>query len=191
MMAENVPAAQKEKEQSMNRFKSILLLTFSLVLVITIGVSAQKNGSSAGKSLESSGDGLWNYYKEKTKQTVKRNAPMFEKISEDNRYLLDYTKIKDVELYLSADFKDNKLALLQIMTPFPEYKTCNKDTKDISREFAKIGYALMGVQFDAKKQCSTVKEKGGIYVCTADDYACIYQLCPGEIWFLACSVIKP
>ena len=190
MMAENVPAAQNEKERRMNRFRSILLLAVLLVFGLTMGASAQKKDPSAGKSLKSSGGGLWNYYKGKTKQTVRRNAPMFEKISEDNRYLLDYTKIKGVELYLSADFKDNKLALLQIMTPFPEYKTCNKDTKDISRDFAKIGYALMGVQFDAKKQCSTVKEKGGIYVCTADDYACIYQLCPGEMWFLACSVIK-
>ena len=110
---------------------------------------------------------------------------------ENNRYLLDYTKIKGVELYLSADFKDNKLALLQIMTPFPEYKTCNKETKDMSRSFAEVGYALMGVKFDAKKQCTTTKGSASAYLCTAEDYACVYQLCPDKIWALACSVIDP
>lgn len=174
----------------MNRTRT-LLISFVIVILILIPVtaSAQQLYPASG-SLKSSDDGLWNYYRGKTKQTVKRNAPMFEKVNDNNRYLLDYTKIKGVELYLSADFKDNKLALLQIMTPFPEYKSCNKETKDMARSFAEIGYALMGVQFDAKKQCSTVKGNGTSYVCTADDYACVYQLCPGDMWSLACSVVK-
>ncbi|MBQ4514556.1 MAG: hypothetical protein II969_16305 [Anaerolineaceae bacterium] len=160
----------------------------SLFFIISGNISAQRTVPAA-VSLESSGDGLWNYYKGKTKQTVKRNAPMFEKINDNNRYLLDYTKIRGVELYLTADFKDNKLALLQISTPFPEYKTCNKETKDISREYAEIGFALMGVKFE-KKQCSQSKTTGTPYVCTMEDYACVYRLCPGDMWFMACSVVK-
>ena len=180
-----------EEENEMNKFRIIIIsLLFISILLIPVTVSAQQVFPAKG-SLESSEDGLWNYYKGKTKQTVKRNAPMFEKISENNRYLLDYTKIKGVELYLSADFKDNKLALLQIMTPFPEYKTCNKETKDMSRSFAEVGYALMGVKFDAKKQCTTTKGSASAYLCTAEDYACVYQLCPDKIWALACSVIDP
>ena len=181
----------REGENEMNKFRIIVIsVLFISILLISVTVSAQQVFPARG-SLESSEDGLWNYYKGKTKQTVKRNAPMFEKISENNRYLLDYTKIKGVELYLSADFKDNKLALLQIMTPFPEYKTCSKETKDMSRSFAEIGYALMGAKFDAKKQCTTAKGSGSPYICTADDYACVYQLCPDKIWSLACSVIDP
>lgn len=167
----------------MNRLKLILLCILIAALLLPGAVSAKG-------SLESSEGGLWTYYRGKTKQTVKRNAPMFEKVNDSGRYLLDYTNIRGVELYLAADFKDNKLALLQIMTPFPEYKSCNKETKDVSRSFAEIGYALMGVQFDAKKQCSTVKGKESSYVCTADDFACVYHLCPGEMWTMACSVIK-
>ena len=67
---------------------------------------------------------------------------------------------------------------------------CSKETKDMSRSFAEIGYALMGVKFDAKKQCTTAKGSGSPYICTADDYACVYHLCPGEIWSLACSAIN-
>lgn len=174
--------------------KRIRFVVFSILLLFTALPSivfAQQIFPAKG-SLESSEEGLWYYYKGKTKQTVKRNAPMFEKISENNRYLLDYTKIKGVELYLSADFKDNKLALLQIMTPFPEYKTCSKETKDMSRSFAEVGYALMGVKFDAKNQCTAAKGSNSAYICTADDYACVYQLCPDKkIWSLACSVIGP
>lgn len=174
----------------MNKFRT-LFISFLLITILLIPVTAFSQQIFPAKgSLESSEDGLWTYYKGKTKQTVKRNAPMFEKISDNNRYLLDYTKIKGVELYLSADFKDNKLALLQIMTPFPEYKTCNKETKDMSRSFAEIGYALMGVRFD-KKQCSTAKGSNSPYICTVDDYACVYQLCPGNSWAMACSVITP
>lgn len=175
----------------MNRYRLILISILIFIIALPCTASAQQIFPAKG-SLESSEDGLWNYYKGKTKQTVKRNAPMFEKISENNRYLLDYTKIKGVELYLSADFKDNKLALLQIMTPFPEYKTCSKETKDMSRSFAEVGYALMGVKFDAKKQCTAAKGSNSAYICTADDYACVYQLCPDKkIWSLACSVIGP
>ena len=92
------------------------IIIFSIVLFFASVVSAQKTYTAKG-SIESSGDGLWNYYKGKTKTTVKRNAPMFEKIDE-NTYLLDYTKIKGVELYLSAEFKDNKLVMLQSRRPF-------------------------------------------------------------------------
>ena len=172
----------------MNKTRLIVLgiLVFTVFLFLA-PASAQKIMTAKG-SLESSGEGLWNYYKGKTRTTVKRNAPMFEKLS-DNNYLLDYTKIKGVEIYLSAEFKDNKLALLQITTPFPEYKSCGKDTKDLSRSFADIGYALMGTQFD-KKQCSQQKGTGTPYLCTADDYACVYRLCPGKSWMLACSIVK-
>ena len=91
-----------EEENEMNKFRIIIIsLFFITMLLIPITASAQQIFPAKG-SLESSEDGLWNYYKGKTKQTVKRNAPMFEKISENNRYLLDYTKIKGVELYLSA-----------------------------------------------------------------------------------------
>ena len=157
------------------------------VLLFPAFASAQKYIPAKG-SLESSEDGLWNYYKGKTRTTVKRNAPMFEKLS-DNNYLLDYTKIKGVELYLSAEFKDNKLVTLQITTPFPEYKSCGKDTKDMSRSFAEIGYALMGAKFD-KKQCSQQKGTGTPYLCTLDDTACVYRLCPGRTWALACSIVR-
>ncbi|MBQ6517110.1 MAG: hypothetical protein IJI14_00225 [Anaerolineaceae bacterium] len=174
----------------MNRKKVILFSVAAFLLFINFAAVFAQQIFPAKGSLESSENSLWTYYKGKTKQTVKRNAPMFEKINENDRYLLDYTKIRGVELYLSADFKDNKLALLQIMTPFPDYKTCKKETKDLSRNFAEIGYALMGVEFDAKKQCTTVKGKESSYVCTADDYACVYQLCPGDMWALACSVVK-
>lgn len=173
----------------MNRYRLFLISILIFIIALPGTASAQQIFPAKG-SLESSEDGLWNYYKGKTKQTVKRNAPMFEKISENNRYLLDYTKIKGVELYLSADFKDNKLALLQITTPFPEYKTCNKETKDMTRSFAEIGYALMGVQFNTKNQCTTVKGSGSSYICTADGYACVYRLCPGDTWSLTCSVIE-
>lgn len=172
--------------------KRTRFVIFSILLFITAlpSIASAQQIHPAKGSLESSEEGLWNYYKGKTKQTVKRNAPMFEKIGENDRYLLDYTKIKGVELYLSADFKNNKLALLQITTPFPEYKSCNKETKDMARSFAEIGYALMGVQFNTKNQCTTVKGSGSSYICTADGYACVYRLCPGDTWSLACSVIE-
>ena len=172
----------------MNKTRLIIFGILSLmVFLLPTVVSAQMNIPAKG-SLKSSGDGLWNYYKGKTKTTVKRNAPMFEKLS-DNNYLLDYAKIKGVEIYLSAEFKDNRLATLQITTPFPEYKSCSKDTKDISRGFSEVGYALMGIQFD-KKQCSQQKGSGTPYLCTAEDFACVYRLCPGETWALGCSVIR-
>lgn len=176
------------KDRFMKKPRLFLLISaFFCIMFFSFPTLAQ-NVYPAKGSLESSGDGLWNYYKGKTRTTVKRNAPMFEKLS-DNNYLLDYTKIKGVEIYLSAEFKDNKLALLQITTPFPEYKSCGKDTKDLSRSFADIGYALMGTQFD-KKQCSQQKGTGTPYLCTADDYACVYRLCPGKSWMLACSIVK-
>ena len=103
--------------------------------------------------------------------------------------VIEYAKIKGVEIYLSAEFKDNRLATLQITTPFPEYKSCSKDTKDISRGFSEVGYALMGIQFD-KKQCSQQKGSGTPYLCTAEDFVCVYRLCPGETWALGCSVIR-
>ena len=172
----------------MNRTRTIFLaFLLMIVLLLPAAASAQKKAPAKG-SLENSGEGLWPYYKGKTKTTVKRNAPMFEKLS-DNNYLLDYTKIRGVELFLSAEFKDNKLTSLQITTPFPEYQSCNKDTKDMSRSFAEIGYALMGTQFE-KKQCSQQKGSGTPYLCTLEDYACVYRLCPGKTWSLACSIIK-
>lgn len=170
--------------------KQLFIIYFAAVFclfLVSSPVFAQTIHPAKG-SLESSGDGLWNYYKGKTKATVKRNAPMFEKLDTD-RYLLDYTKIKGVELYLSADFKENKLAALQITTPFPDYKACNKDTKDISRSFAEICYALLGVQFE-KKQCSQQKGSGTPYLCSADDFACVYRLCPGETWAVVCSMTR-
>ena len=175
-----------------DKMKRIRFIVFSILLLFTAlpSIASAQQTYPAKGSLESSGDGLWNYYRGKTKQTVKRNAPMFEKISENNRYLLDYTNIKGVELYLSADFRENKLVLLQILTPFPEYKTCNNETKDLSRSFAEIGYALMGEQFE-KKQCTQSKDKGTPYFCSKEDYACVYELCPGNMWAMACSVIKP
>ena len=170
-----------------HRFFLLLSVLICCLFLLPSLVSAQKTYPANG-SLKSSGDGLWNYYKDKTKTTVKRNAPMFEKLSAD-RYLLDYAKIKGVELFLSAEFKENKLVMLQLTTPFPEYKTCNKDTKDLSRSFAEIGYTLFGLQFD-KKQCSQQKGSGTPYLCSADDYACVYLLCPGETWSVACSTAK-
>ena len=170
--------------------KSRILLLF-LVIVCLSAIFADvpaQNIYPAKGSLESAGDGLWNYYRGKTKTTVRRNAPMFEKLNESS-YLLDYTKKKGVELYLSGEFRDNKLVMLQITTPFPEYKACDKNTKDISRSFAEIAYALMGVQFD-KKQCSQQKGSGTPYLCTLEDYGCVYKLCPGKTWSLACSIVN-
>ena len=172
----------------MNRFRTFILILGSLMILLLHSVVFAQKTIPAKGSLESSEGGLWNYYKGKTKTTVKRNAPMFEKLN-DSTYLLDYTKIKGVELFLSAEFKDNKLALLQISTAFPEYKTCGKDTKDLSRSFAEIGFALMGTQFD-KKQCSQQKGSGTPYLCTVEDYACVYRLCPGKTWSIGCSLIK-
>ena len=171
----------------MKKFRTLLLFVCGIALLLPTLVSAQNIYPAKG-SIESSGDGLWNYYKGKTKTTVKKNAPMFEQL-DTNRYLLDYTEIKGVELFLSADFQDNKLVMLQISTPFPEYKSCNKETKDFSRSFAEIGYTLMGVTFD-KKQCSQQKGSGTPYLCTADDFICVYRLCPGDAWSLACTVTK-
>lgn len=172
----------------MNRIRTFFCcIIIVAALLLTEFASAQQIFPASG-SLESYGDGLWNYYRGKTKTTVKRNAPMFEKISGNNRYLLDYTNIKGVDLYLSADFEGNKLALLQILTPFPEYKSCSKSTKDISRSFAEVGSALMGVQFDEKKQCTTAAENDGTVVCRGDDYICVYRLCPETMWAYACSV---
>ena len=141
-------------------------------------------------SLESSEGGLWNYYKDKPRTTVRRNAPMFERINNSTSYLLDYTEIKGVELYLIGQFKNNRLSMLQISTPFPEYKACNKETKDLSKSFASITYVMMGVEFNAKKDCTQVKDAGSSMVCTAEDYACVYQLCPDETWSLACSILE-
>ena len=146
--------------------------------------------ASAQGRLDSYGDGLWNYYQGKSRTTVRRNAPMFEKINDSGDILLDHKKIKGVDLFLTGKFTNNKLSVLQITTPFPEYDKCNKETKDLSRGFAEVGYALMGVKFDAKKQCRQLKENGGSSVCTTDDMICVYRLCPGQSWALACSVTE-
>lgn len=170
----------------MNRIKTLLICIFIIMLsALPEAVSTQRIIPAAG-SLGSVEDGLWNYYRGKSRSTVKRNAPLFEKIGSSSSYLLDYKKIKGVDLYLAAEFKNNKLALLQILTPFPEYDTCKKDTKDMAKSFAEIGFALMGVEFKSK-QCIQSKDNGGTMVCTAEDFVCVYRLCPGENWALACS----
>ncbi|MBR6089664.1 MAG: hypothetical protein IKP86_07010 [Anaerolineaceae bacterium] len=176
----------------MKNLRILFICIIAVLMFFPSAVSAQRLYPAAG-TLESSEDGLWNYYKGKTKQTVRRNAPMFEKLNNTSLYLLDYTEIRGVKLYLSAEFRNNKLALLQITTPFPEYSSCNKETKDLARSYAEVGYSLMGVNFNAKQQCKTVKGSGSnnsTYVCTADDYACVYKLCPGDNWSLACSVVE-
>ena len=170
----------------MTRIKTLLLCIFIIMLfAVPETVSAQRIFPAAG-SLDSVEDGLWNYYRGKSRATVKRNAPLFEKIGSSNSYLLDYRKIKGVELYLTAEFKNSKLALLQILTPFPEYDVCNKATKDMAKSFAEIGFALMGVEFKSK-QCTQSKDNGGMMVCSADDFVCVYRLCPDQNWALACS----
>lgn len=173
----------------MNKPGYLVVLFLLVLLMIAADIAAAQQTYPAAGSLESAGEGLWNYYRGKTKATVRKNAPMFERLNNSNSYLLDYTSIKGVDLYLSADFQGNKLVLLQILTPFPEFKSCNKDAKDTSRSFAEVGAALMGVQFDSKKQCTTLKENGGTVVCTGEDFACVYRLCPDENWAYACSVL--
>ncbi len=173
----------------MNRIKTlfsclILIIIFALPEI----VSAQRMVPAAG-SLDSAEDGLWNYYRGKSRTTVKRNAPMFEKIGSSKAFLLDYKKIRGVELYLTGEFRNNKLAQLQILTPFPDYDSCSKETKDIAKNFAEVGFALMGVIFSSK-QCSQSKENGGTMVCKADDFACVYRLCPEQSWALACSELE-
>ena len=170
----------------MNRIKTLLPCIFIVVLLAMPEiVSAQRIIPAAG-SLDSAEDGLWNYYRGKSRSTVKRNAPMYERIGSSNSWLLDYKKIKGVELYLTAEFRNNRLALLQILTPFPEYDACKKDTKDMAKSFAEVGFALMGVEFKSK-QCTQSKDNGGTMVCTADDFVCVYRLCPEQNWALACS----
>lgn len=53
-----------------------------------------------------------------------------------------------------------------------------------------IAYVLMGVEFDAKKQCTQTKDNGGTMICTAEDFVCAYRLCPDANWSLACSVLE-
>lgn len=178
--------ADEERNQKMNRIKTLLLcILIALLFALPEIVSAQRIIPAAG-SLDSVEDGLWIYYRGKSKSTVKRNAPLFEKISGSNSYLLDYRKIKGVELYLTAEFTNSKLVLLQILTPFPEYDSCKKDTKDMAKSFAEVGFALMGVDFKSK-QCKQSKDNGGTMVCTAEDFVCVYRLCPEQNWALACS----
>ena len=172
----------------MSGIKSFLLCCIIFISVLNFGAASGQQVYPAAGSLDSSEGGLWNYYKGKSRTTVKRNAPEFEKINDSGDYLLDYKKIKGVELFLTGKFSGSKLSVLQIITPFPEYEKCNKETKDLSKSFAEIGYALMGVQFDAKKQCTQMKENGGSMVCTAGDTVCVYRLCPDTSWALACSV---
>lgn len=172
----------------MNRtWKFIFGIIIAVILLVPELASAQRICPAAG-SLDSSENGLWNYYKGKGRTTVKRNAPLFERLKDSADYLLDYKKIRGVDLFLTARFKDNKLSVLQITTPFPEYDKCNKETKDLSRSFADVAYTLMGVKFDGKKECQQLKENGGSVVCTSEDTVCVYRLCPGESWALACSL---
>ena len=173
----------------MKKIKTLLLFIFiTLLFAVPEAVSAQRIIPAAG-SLDSAEDGLWNYYRGKSRATVKRYAPMYERIGSSNSWLLDYKKIRGVDLYLTAEFKNNKLALLQILTPFPEYNACNKDTKDMAKSFAEVGFALMGVEFKSK-QCTQSKENGGTMVCTAEDFVCVYRLCPEQNWALACSELR-
>ena len=165
----------------------LICLFFAVLILVPAAASAQRIIPAAG-SLDSSGDGLWNYYKGKSRTTVKRNAPRYERINDTSDYLLDYTKIKGVELFLTGRFTNNKLSVLQITTPFPEYDKCNKETKDLSRAFADVAYAMMGVKFNARKECQQMKENGGSVVCTSEDTVCVYRLCPEKSWALACSV---
>ncbi len=174
----------------MHRLRFLIFTVFAALAFLRPGiVSAQQVRPAAG-SLNSIEDGLWNYYKGMGRATVKRNAPVFEKLNDSGDYLLDYTKIKGVELLLTAKFKNNRLNVLQITTAFPEYEKCGRETKDTSRGFADIAYKLMGISFKPAKQCRQIQENGGTVVCTADDYACAYRLCPGETWALACTVTK-
>ena len=165
----------------------LICLLFAVLMLLPMAASAQQVFPSKG-SLDSAEDGLWNYYKGKSRTTVKRNAPRYERLKDSSDYLLDYKKIKGVEIFLTGRFKDNKLSVLQITTPFPEYEKCNKETKDLSRGFADVAYAMMGVKFNAKKECQQLKENGGSVVCTSEDTVCVYRLCPEKSWALACSV---
>ena len=173
----------------MNRIKTFICwIILILILVLPQIASAQRVIPAAG-SLDAAEDGLWNFYRGKSRTTVKRTAPMYEKISDSKAYLLDYKKIKGVELFLTGEFRNNKLAQLQILTPFPEYDACGKDTKDTAKSFAEVGFALMGVEFKTR-QCKQSKENSGMMVCTADDFACVYTLCPEKNWALACSELE-
>ena len=172
----------------MNRFRLfVFLLLTALIIMQPTAASAQQTYPAAG-SLDSIEDGLWNYYKGMGRTTVKRNAPLYEKLNDNGDYLLDYRKIRGVELYLSARFKNNKVNVLQITTAFPEYEKCNKETKDLAKSFAEVAKKLMGTEFKTTKECRQAPENGGTMICTAEDYACVYRLCPGETWAYACTV---
>ena len=173
----------------MDRIKTVLCwIILAVILILPQAAGAQRIIPADG-SLDSAGDGLWNYYRGKSRTVVKRQAPLYEKIGDSKDYLLDYKKIRGVELYLTAEFKNNKLAKLQILTPFPEYDACNKDTKAMAKSFAEVGFALMGVSFKSS-QCKQSNLNGGTMVCTAEDHACVYRLCPEKNWALACSELE-
>ena len=167
----------------MKRIKSLLFCAIIMFLLAFAQIVLAEG------SLESAEGGLWKYYSGMSRQTVRKNAPMYEKLSNSSAYLLDYTEIKGVELFLTGEFKNNKLSVLQIMTAFPEYEKCNKDTKEVSKSFAEVGFALMGVEFKTK-QCKQSADNGGTMVCTADDFVCAYRLCPESSWALACSTLE-
>ncbi len=170
----------------MNRHRIFIFFVLTVLLTLSIEVvSAQKAGSASG-SLDYIGDGLWDYYRGMSRPDVKRDAPVYEKLDDNGNYLLDYKKIKGVDLLLTAKFKNNILNVLQITTTFPAYDKCRRETKELSQSFAEIGYQLMGVNFDTDKQCKLMVENGGTMVCTTVNYACVYRLCPGKTWALAC-----
>ncbi len=157
---------------------------FFACVVLVIFCMIPQIASAAG-SLDSFGTGLWSYYQGKSMSWVRSHAPKFEKISSE-RYLLDEAEFDEVELYLLGDFQDDKLVILQIMTPYPDYIRCNDDVKDITYSFAVIGSVMMGLDFEIEDECTL---DDGTFMCVQGKNFCMFDLCPKEMGSYACSSV--
>ena len=139
--------------------------------------------ASAAGTLKSYGSGLWDYYGGKSRSWVKSHAPEFVKITSE-RYLLDEAVLSDVELYLLGDFQNDKLVVLQIMTPYPDYTRCSDDIKELSYTFAAVGSEIMGIDFTVRSDCMI---DDGTAMCMNGKKFCVFDLCPEEMGAYACT----
>ncbi len=155
---------------------------FFVCVVLVIFCVFPQIASAAG-SLDSFGSGLWSYYQGRSRTWVKSHAPEFEEIN-SKKYLLDETEFDEVELYLVGDFEGDKLVLLQILTPYPDYTRCNDDGKDITYSFAVVGSVMMGIDFEIEDECVL---DDGTFICVQGKNFCTFELCPKEMGYYACT----
>ena len=165
----------------MNKYKLIVCGLLAFLFLAAAGSAA------AAGSLKFHGSGLWDYYNGKSVSYVKSHAPTFEKISA-NRYLLDHEVIGDVELYLTGEFKNDRLVILQIVTPYPDYRFCNESVRNFSYTFATVSGTLMGFDFDIRKECT--QEDDGHITCKHRGDFCMFDPCAKEMGYYACSSLK-